>query len=466
MEEKILMPGDEEEEKKPEEERKREKELKKRKEKEKKKSEEGEKVSAITCVGVGGCGNKILEQLLRKKNRGRIDIDVDYYFYDLSKHVKEVTKEGVEKGWIEGGKIITPIKVGAGAARTPMVSKYIADKLKNKYLERFASKKANIYFFGQGGGTGGGASPAIVSNLEEQETGSHILFSVLSSEGFMEEVNQLYNFSEINEKAGIVILVENEALRDNEYIRDEYKNRIIEDLDMPKYRAETEHVIVNEYIIRIVELLDAISRPDTYQADVDPRDIITHFGGGDNYEKGIRFCIPYIWPVNEDYERDFGRKIDGLIINMIEHGCLCKGTDIEDSELAFLIAEGPFDYLVNGGKYSKMKELVAGMLGIREDYVKVVCVPNEEKLRLCLLLYPPKFGKTEELKAIPDDEIQKAKNAWITGLRGLKEAKRAIVEVSRGSDSPIEEKEITEDIKEIRNEIEKLNVKNMFSIVK
>lgn len=402
----------------------------------------------VNYIGVGGCGRKILFELVKRDLKKGIFKGTGYFFFDLSDdvdYVYDTLRDMGGSGFID----VKPAMFGGGAGRVPMSAEYIAGnllKLFNYPEHIFVPKVANVYVHSLGGGTGSGAVPMLIDNSKRlSKTGIHITCSVFTEGSTLENVNHLYTFKRCNEKADMVIAVENRAME-----------KRIRQLSTSTKEMPLE--AINDHIVNILDLVTAARKPGAYPGVQDFKNYVNHLATSPLYKEGIRWLVPVLWPqLGAGFETKYEKYTPlGWIMRALKEGPICEEVETEKTELAILIFEAPFENYLSKVDMGRVVREAEKYMGLEERSIVCTLVPNDGGLRVCILLYPPPFKRLRELVAIPDSQLSKAKAGWKHGsehdikgirIRGITDktaTEQAFVRILRRIEQIDQRKELSE----------------------
>ncbi|MBI4361759.1 MAG: hypothetical protein HY558_01145 [Euryarchaeota archaeon] len=358
----------------------------------------------VNFIGVGGCGRKILHDLLARRSAAGEGEPSGALFFDLSDDLDFLYKDLAGVDYVD----VKPKRFAGGVGRVPMSAEYIAGNLIRlfNYPETvFVPRIANIYLHSLGGGTGSGAVPMLIDVARgPSQVGVHLTCSVFTDGPVLENVNHLYTFKRCNEKADLVIVVENRALEKR--LRELYPDQ----KEMPLE-------VVNEHIVNILDLVTAARKPGAYPGIHDFKNYVNHLAMSPLYREGVRWLVPVTWPPLGRGAEPQPRRYTpfGWILRALKEGPICEGVELEKSRLGILILEGPFEGYLSNVDMAREVRRVEHYLGMGERSIIYTLVPREDGLRVCLLLYPPPFRRLRQLAATGDDEMAQAREGWKHG---------------------------------------------------
>lgn len=359
-------------------------------------------------LGVGGCGRKLLFEMVR---RGSLDPREAHLFLDLSDDADYLYRDLPPGSYTD----IKPKQFAGGVGRVPMSAEYIASNLLRLFSvpeKALVPRVANIYLHSLGGGTGSGMVPVLIDRAKGLSPATvHIACSVFTEGSALENANHLYTFRRCSERADLMVVLENLAMERR--LRQQRPG-----LDKMPLQ------FINERIVSIFDLITAARKPGAYPGLMDFKNYMNHLALDPAYRKGARWLVPVVWPpLGVSVEAGYDRYTPfGWCLRALKEGPLCDGVEMELVRLAILILEAPFqDYLARHDMPAEVAKLEK-YLGLAKGSVLTTLVPRSDGLRLCLLLYPPPFRRLRELTALPDDELARARAGWRHGAeRDLRE---------------------------------------------
>lgn len=359
-------------------------------------------------IGVGGCGRKLLFEMLR---RGAPDPRVDNLFLDLSDDLDYLYRDLPTGSFTD----VKPKQFAGGVGRVPMSAEYIASNLLRLFSvpERaLVPRVANIYLHSLGGGTGSGMVPVLVDKAKGLSPSTvHIACSIFTEGPALESANHLYTFRRTSERADLMVVFENATME-----------RRLRRQSPGTDRMPIE--FINQRIISILDLVTAARKPGAYPGLTDFKNYMNHLAVDPAYRKGVRWLVPVVWPpVGVSVETGYERYTPfAWCLRALKEGPLCEGVEVERARLGILVMEAPFpEYLARHDVPAEVEKLER-YLGMAKGSILSTLVPRSDGLRVCLLLYPPPFRRLRELVSLPDDELARAKAGWRHGAeRDLRE---------------------------------------------
>ncbi|MCL0055449.1 hypothetical protein M1N56_06230 [Dehalococcoidia bacterium] len=329
--------------------------------------------------GLGSTGAQIIDQARRSDyhadRKGSDTLETPYRFFLMDTSVdvnpdrsfyKSNTRQGLGR-WFKQSDIIILSNLASGAGRLPVVSEFIAEhalvpKLSEtgETASRLSGINASYLIHSVGGGTGCGLAPWIARWLRNTgQGGSRIGITLLgNAQGIFspaeESDNSLYAFPKVNEEMDLIVLIDNSTVagRYNQDDRtrmetrrylDEFKHVIFTSdspVDgMPDYLEESDQLYSasDRYAYRIMSSLNRLPQ--------DIANVITFLKGNDKFAKGARWVLPYLYPLNADYEFDCRDVPPALmVLRALEKGGLCNPATMRRNSHAVVICEYPTDY--------------------------------------------------------------------------------------------------------------------------
>jgi len=354
--------------------------------------------------GLGATGVQIVDQALRSdyyaKERGVPSLDTPYSFFVIDTSVdvdpqrpppgRSHTREGYNK-WFENSDIIILSNLTGGAGRVPVVSEFIASHTLELQLKQTAEMIAKLRGINTsylvhsiGGGTGCGLAPSLARHLRESaQGGTRISMTLLGNASGLtmntvEAENSLYAFPKVNSEMDLVVLIDNSTVFQRIQADNRTKtetNRYLNELDdiilngIPEYMEPADHLYEasDRYAYRIISSLSRLPEDIT--------NVITFLNTNDRFHKGSKWVLPFIYPLNADFEYDYRDVPPALfILRALQKGNLCESAEIRPDSLAVVICEFPEDYpqqfVIDLPRQAQ--EVVGTILGIEEKNVRVV----------------------------------------------------------------------------------------------
>ena len=347
--------------------------------------------------GLGATGVQIVDQARRSdfyaKENNKHSLETNYRFFvmDTSLDIdpervngKTHTEEGLGK-WFEHDDILKMANLTGGAGRVPVVSEFIAEHALDRTIRRVRETEARLngintsyLIHSIGGGTGCGLAPRLGKWLSNQgRGGSRISLTLLGkSDGAVmnnvEAGNTLYAFPRLNQHMDLAILIDNETVF-NRFVSDQRTGieteRYLQEIEsllsgLPKYmeRPERLYAAADRYTYRIMSALNRLPEDIT--------NILTFYKGNTRFAAGGKWAIPYLYPLNADYEYDY-RDIPPalMVLRALQKGGLCSPAQIRSDSLLVIICEYPEDYPTN-----YVMRLVQDSQNVASD---LLSIPNE-----------------------------------------------------------------------------------------
>lgn len=383
----------------------------------------------VTAVGLGGCGLNVVTQISKAAKRFEDYYKIDYYAYDLSDDVKRAEIEGI--------KIVKPTTLDIGAGRIPFCAEFVFnegggwEEAKGKIYP----SSINLLSHSLGGGTGSKTASLLIQKLREVGGFSYITLSVLTDRDALEKTNHLLTFSELNKTADFIILAENKRGRE---IKEENKIKT------------SEQEFINKKMVDIFDFMISARNKDAYPGPVDFNNYINFLRGRGEYNEGIRWFIPFVWPIIDDYESKYNDyPLFRFLTMALNRGSLVRvrSDDIKCNS-CILIIKAPDDF-IHSVNIDETKMNLAKKLGLKEDFITATFVPDERGLKLCLLLYGMPFEMLYELMDVDDEIINFGLNSWKEGIKNYMEQLKTNI-------TDAKKKEYEEKIKDPREDFIKM----------
>ena len=183
---------------------------------------------------------------------------------------------------------------------------------------------------------------------------------------------------------------------------------------------------INKKVVSIFDLMISARNEKAYEGPIDFNNYINFLRGTREYKEGIRWLIPFVWPIIEDYESKYNdypllrflkmALDEGSLVRVKPEDMTCKS--------CVLIVKAPKDFIYSVD-IDKMKEKLAEELGLKTDFITPTFVPDEKGLKLCLLLYGTLFEMLYELVDADDEIIEFGLNSWRDGVKDYMEQLKA-----------------------------------------
>jgi len=328
-------------------------------------------------IALGGTGVQIVDQFKRSEYNGIPSLFSEggyhYALIDTSGDLEASnpgyshTADGDQK-WLHAGRQIRLAFLNEGAQKIPPIAEFVGEHS----LQRYINRDSDVYPFyrdlynssitflvhSASGGTGGGLGPYVAKWLEDNGNLGNTRISMVSL-GLItgaEEAdylfgNALYNFPKINENTEMVVLIDNEMIRqkshasgngDTDYAVPRYMEHIETNLlkGLPSYLGNRapEYIVPDRYSYRIMGVLTRLEN--------DVGDMISHFKEDTYYNQGARWLVPYVYPLDRDYEVEYkGVPPAYLALRAIHEGALCEvDQDNPHGTKAVVLFEAPRGY--------------------------------------------------------------------------------------------------------------------------
>jgi len=365
-------------------------------------------------IGLGGTGVQVVEQFLRAethaRNTGSVslmpDDKYDYILLDTSSDLDPAnegfshTREGNEH-WLELFRMVRLANLRGGASRMPPIAELVAESTLDNLLGdedgpfyyQFRTPLNHMVFLvhSASGGSGGALAHCLSSwlNVEKDFALNLVSFVSLNEVARTGQQNQMlansmYNFPKLNESIAMAVLVDNQAVkqkidspRTNEKLA-RYMKEIERTIlgGCPEYLAQTgdqQYLLADRYIHRMIAVLTRLP--------VDIGNIFTgYFSQEESYNAGAKWVVPYIYPIDGDYEDDYDLVPPALLtLRALTEGNLCnvneKGPQLGSK--AIVVFEMPDNYRYASVVKDQASRIVAEILKIDQDQdVQVYTVPS------------------------------------------------------------------------------------------
>ncbi len=238
----------------------------------------------VTAVGLGGCGLNVVSEISKTSELFEDFYKIDYYAYDLSDDIKRAEIPGI--------KIIKPTTLDIGAGRVPFCAELVFNEGggEEEAKTNILPGSINLLSHSLGGGTGSKTVSLLIPKLREKGGFSYITLSVLTDWDALEITNHLLTFSELNKTADFIILAENKRGRE---------------IKKEKGIKKDEQEFINKKTTDIFDFMISARNKDAYPGPVDFNNYINFLRGREEYKGGIRWFIPFVWPIIDDYESKY-----------------------------------------------------------------------------------------------------------------------------------------------------------------
>jgi len=407
--------------------------------------------------GLGGTGVQVVEQLLRAEYHARkngtaslmAEGSYDYIMVDTSRDLDPAapgyshTREG-NKRWIEFPRLVRLAELSGGASRMPPIAEFVAENTIEQYLGdeggefyyQLVNDRIKMIFMvhSASGGSGG----ALAANLGTWLNAEKMLGKILISFVCLNEVarkdqqpglvaNAMYNFPRLNKATRMVVLVDNQAVKEKiDHPRSEQRlARYMKEIESnilagcPEYLVDTgdkEYMLVDRYIHRIMSVLTRIP--------VDIGNIVNAFFGGETYYNAdAKWVVPYIYPLDGDYEDEYDQLPPAyLTLRALTEGNLCKVSQNghPGGSKAVVIFERPDGYRFVSVVKDHASRVVAEVLEINQEDVQVILTRSRRNgVSVTVLWLHPRTNFLDEwcAKTIDQKQMEDLQTEWSTKVR-------------------------------------------------
>jgi hypothetical protein len=123
-----------------------------------------------------------------------------------------------------------------------------------------------------------------------------------------------------------------------------YRQHIVADIgESPRYLSSPNLAVTDRFAVRLVRLLSLLS------LSANPGDIRTHMSSGSEskYEHLAHWAIPYVWPIDQDFEDELEGIPPGYYVwRALAEGALCRPSErFRSATHAVVLLDAPDSYL-------------------------------------------------------------------------------------------------------------------------